>query len=252
MSSNSCPCRWRFLVLGVLQENHIRRLRFRARAIAFFERGLARIEGRWAGSGETGERFLNPRILMRAISTCSAGHRLFELLCTARTRAGEETLAAWLLAAAPVDEVLARQEAVRELKAAWVSAPSCFRLGETVRLGVHPEALAAWGERKPAFPRLLTRVLTRTLCGAVDCEPDSWALGAPGDVAAAITIFNLAWAHRLYRRLDEAADSLEKAADGLALLSGVLSLLERRNSPRPSLLSCKPLSSAMGLRPRRR
>jgi len=215
-----------FLVLGVLQESHIRRLRFRARAINFFERGLARIEGRWAGSGETGERFLKQAHPYARDLDLFGTASLFELLCTARTRAGEETLAEWLLAAAPVDEVLARQEAVRELEGRVGFRAKLFSLGESVRLGVHPQALAAWGERKPAFPRLLTRVLTRTLSALWIVSLIAWALGAPGDLAAAMSLLNLAWAHRLYRRLDEAADSLEKAADGLALLSGVLALLE--------------------------
>ena len=43
-----------FLVLAVLQENLIRKLRYRARAIAFYERGQARVEDRWAGTGESG------------------------------------------------------------------------------------------------------------------------------------------------------------------------------------------------------
>ena len=76
-----------FLVLGVLQDRHIRRIRFRARAISFFERGLARIEDRWMGAGETGERFLNPaHPYARDLDLFGRGG-LFELLCTARSRA---------------------------------------------------------------------------------------------------------------------------------------------------------------------
>src|SRR5580658_98856 len=105
-----------FLVLAVLHENLIRQLRRRARAIAFYERGQARLEDRWSGTGETGERFLDPlHPYARDLDLFGAGS-MFELLCTARTRSGEETLAAWLLAAAPVDEILARQCAIRELK----------------------------------------------------------------------------------------------------------------------------------------
>jgi hypothetical protein len=238
-----------FLVLGVLQENHIRRLRFRARAIDFFERGLARIEGRWAGSGETGERFLNQAHPYARDLDLFGRASLFELLCTARTRAGEETLAGWLLAAAPIDEVLARQEALRELEGRVGFRAKLFSLGESVRLGVHPQALAAWGERKPAFPRLLTRVLTRTLSALWIVSLIAWALGAPGDLAAAISLLNLAWAHRIYRRLDEGADSLEKAADGLALLSGVLALLERENFTAPKLVALQAAVKRDGIPP---
>ena len=49
-----------FLILAVLHEKVLARLRIRARAIGFYERGMARLEDRWAGTGESGERFLDP------------------------------------------------------------------------------------------------------------------------------------------------------------------------------------------------
>jgi len=238
-----------FLVLGILQESHIRRIRSRARSIDFFERGLARIEGRWAGSGETGERFLNPSHPYARDLDLFGTASLFELLCTARTRAGEETLAEWLLAPAPVDEVLARQQALRELEGRVDFRAKLFSLGESVRLGVHPQELAAWGERKPAFPRPLTRVLTRTLSALWIASLIGWALGAPGDFPAAVSLLNLAWAHRLYRRTDEAADSLEKAADGLALLSGVLALLENGKFTSAKLVALQAAIQREGVPP---
>jgi hypothetical protein len=238
-----------FLVLGVLQDRHIRRIRFRARAISFFERGLARIEDRWMGAGETGERFLNPaHPYARDLDLFGAGS-LFELLCTARTRAGEETLAAWLLGAAPIDEVHARQEAIRELQGRVGFRAKLFSLGETVRLGVHPEALAAWGERKPVFERRLTRVLTRMLCGLWIVSLVGWALGGQGDFAAAMTLLNLAWAHRIYRRSDAAAEALEQAADGLELLSGVLALLEQEKFTARKLVTLQDAIKREGVAP---
>lgn len=238
-----------FLVLAVLQEKRIRRIRFRTRAIDFFERGLARIEDRWAGSGETGERFLGPlHPYARDLDVFGAGS-LFELLCTARTRAGEETLAAWLLAAAPVDVLKARQTAVHELKGRVGFRAKLFSLGETVRLGVHPEALAAWGERKPVFDRRLTRVLTRTLSALWIVSLIAWAIGGLGDFAGAMTLLNLAWAHRLYRRQDEAAEALEKAADGLEVLSGILALLEHEKFSAPKLLELQAALARDGIAP---
>jgi len=238
-----------FLVLGVLQEKHIRRLKFRARAIDFFDRGMARIEDRWAGSGETGERFLDAaHPYARDLDLFGAGS-LFELLCTARTRAGEQTLAAWLLAAAPMDEVLARQEAVRELRGRVGFRAKLFSLGESVRLGVHPDALAAWGERKAVFPRLLTRVLTRVLCSLWVVSLIGWALGGPGDFAGLVTLLNLAWAHRLYRRQDAAADALETAADGLEVLAGVLAMLEREQFSAAKLVGLQKALERDGITP---
>src|SRR3954449_3831420 len=46
----------------VYRHAHVERATTRARlAISFHERGLARLEHRWHGTGETGDRFLDPR-----------------------------------------------------------------------------------------------------------------------------------------------------------------------------------------------
>jgi hypothetical protein len=225
-----------FVLLAVLHENLIRSIRLRARAIQFYERGRARLEGSWAGTGETGERFLDPLHPYARDLDLFGKASLFELLCTARTRAGEETLAAWLLAAAPVDEVLLRQNAVRELKDRVSYREELFLLGETVRVGVHPGALAAWGESKPFLTLRSTRIATSVLAilwlGSLVC----WGLWNWGLVAALITMLNLVWAYRLHRRLDNAAESLENAAVDLKLLSGVLELLEQERFSSPMLL----------------
>jgi hypothetical protein len=216
-----------FMILAVLHEKLLGRLRFRGRAIAFYERGLARLEDRWAGSGESGERFLDPlHPYARDLDLFGAGS-LFELLCTARTRSGEETLAAWLLAAAQVDEVLSRQDAVRDLEGRVAFREQLFCLGETVRQGVHSEPLAKWGERPPVFSDRTTRVVTRVLALLWLLSLGAWAVWGLGDLAGAMTLLNAAWAHRLHKRLEPAADALETVADNLKLLSGVLGLLER-------------------------
>ena len=49
-----------FLVLVRQHDRVLRRLDGAAKAITFYERGLARIEDRWAGNGETGDRFRDP------------------------------------------------------------------------------------------------------------------------------------------------------------------------------------------------
>ena len=138
-----------FVFLAILHERRLESIRLRQRTIHFYERGIARLEDRWAGTGETGERFLEPNHpYARDLDLFGRGS-LFELICTARTRSGEETLAAWLLSAAPLEEIVARQAAVSDLKGRVGFREKLFLLGETVRLGVHPDALSAWGERKP-------------------------------------------------------------------------------------------------------
>ncbi|MEP7367608.1 MAG: DNA mismatch repair protein MutS, partial [Acidobacteriota bacterium] len=78
------------------------------RAIAFCERGLARLENRWQGLGETGERFADPHHPYAADLVIFGRGSLFEFLSTARTRGGEARLAGWLKAGSPIAELKVR------------------------------------------------------------------------------------------------------------------------------------------------
>src|SRR6185436_6481098 len=50
-----------FLALAVWHELTIRALTRAQAAVRFYSEGLARLEDRWAGTGETGERFRDSR-----------------------------------------------------------------------------------------------------------------------------------------------------------------------------------------------
>ena len=105
-----------FIALAVWHESIVGRLRRAARAMRFYERGMARIEDRWAGSGNQGIRFQDPEHLYAGDIDIFGKGSLFELLSTARTTAGEATLAGWLAATsrASADAIRQRQEAVAE------------------------------------------------------------------------------------------------------------------------------------------
>lgn len=130
------------------------------RSVAYYERALDRLGGRFAGLGETGAEWLDE-------SHPYAGHldilgegSLYELLCGARTASGRRTLANWLLHPADPDEILARQIAVRDLRdridlredlavledeivealgaddlTTWATGPSPLPAGNAVRFG---------------------------------------------------------------------------------------------------------------------
>ena len=50
-----------FAALAMLHDRTLRARDAAARAVTFYERGLARIGDRWIGTGETGERFTDER-----------------------------------------------------------------------------------------------------------------------------------------------------------------------------------------------
>lgn len=215
-----------FAWLAVVHENRLRRIRQTARAIAFHANGIARMEDRWAGTGETGDRFLDPAHPYARDLDIFGPASLFELLCTARTRAGEAKLAAWLLAAAPVEEVVARHGAIQDLSAQLKLREQLFCVGETVRAGLHPDVLATWGERKPVLKTARIRVTTTVLGVLWIAGMVAWGVWGMGTIALAISALNLGWAHRIHARWDESADAIEAAAGDLDLLAGILKLID--------------------------
>ena len=140
-----------FFALVLQHARAAERLRLARRAIGFYTRGIERLEDRWAGKGETGERFRSTSHPYSDDLDLFGAGSLFELISTARTRAGEATLARWLLAPASVEEIRARQQAVAELRERVDLREDLAVLGDDFRTGVHPEELALWG----AAPRVV-------------------------------------------------------------------------------------------------
>lgn len=234
------------LALAVTHDRVLRRVRAYERATEFYERGLARVEDRWAGRGETGDRFLDPsHPYARDLDLFGSGS-LFELLCTARTRAGEETLARWLLAAAAPDEIRERQAAVLELKDRLAFRERLFASGESVRLGVHPEALAAWGEKPPLFRSPWLRALAAFLSLAWMAIAFATAVFSFATVFRGypppsylplllISAVNFAVSLRIGRSVAASIQGTEQATEDLQLLAEVLALVEREPLQSPRL-----------------
>jgi hypothetical protein len=153
-----------------LLQRHDRVIRARkqaARLIDFYDRGLARLDGRWIGMGDTGERFLSDDHLYAADLDLFGRGSLFELLSLARTRTGEETLAGWLKYPATPGSISARHRAVDELRHALDLREALNLAGAEIRAGVHPDELHAWAGEPSAAPsagaRAVALVLTAIL-----------------------------------------------------------------------------------------
>jgi hypothetical protein len=228
-----------FAPLAVGHDRVLRAIRERKRVIEFYERGIARLQDRWAGTGDTGDRFLDPaHPYARDLDIFGKGS-LFEFLCTVRTRAGEQTLARWLLHAALPEEIRSRQAAVTEMKNRLRFRERLFTAGESVRLGVRPDALASWAERERMFPRWLAPALAPLAMLWVGAAAYSqfhllqWLIAGgviPADslrYALLISIVNLAISIALRPRVSESARAVEEAAEGLGLLAEVLQVLEQ-------------------------
>jgi ABC-type multidrug transport system fused ATPase/permease subunit len=236
-----------FVVLAILHERILKRMRCDARLQSYYNQGIARIENRWAGIGETGERFLDPsHPYARDLDLFGAGS-LFQLLCTARTSSGEQTLAAWLMTAAPVPEIAARQEAVQELAPKIDLRERLVLAGEEVKKTVHPEALIAWSENEQPLNRASIRLATLILTTLWLLSLLAWWRWDWMAVALAMSLINFGVSYKLRSRMNRAAEGVDGAQHDLALLAGILKIIEAEAAAAPKIVQLQSRLSRSGV-----
>jgi hypothetical protein len=237
-----------FILFVFLLSYHSRILRARdlaQRAACFYKTGISRIEDHWAGTGATGERFNDPHHEYAGDLDLFGRGGLFELLSTARTRMGEETLAAWLLAPYTVAEIGERHVAIGELRDQLNLREDLAVLGEDASVGVYPDALFSWAEAPNRMnPRWLQWVAPFLAAAAAAAAVVWWRLGIATPFLLIVLLEGLI-AYRLNKGLEEFLFGSEKAFRDLGLLSAILERLENHNFRTPRLQSLqRELSSA--------
>jgi hypothetical protein len=224
-----------FTVLLVLHARVRRQLRQAERGAAFYQRGLARLDGRWAGAGPAGARFVDPHHPYADDLDIFGESSLYELLCRARTTMGEETLAAWLLGPADLASIRERQAAVQELAPRLDLREDLAALGEQAMTTVRPDALAnlATPARRPAVSlRLGVAAVTAVALLALA----SWGLGwAPLELALGALALQALVQWRLRERVRAADRAVAGHGPDLELLGAVLERFERESLTSPLL-----------------
>jgi hypothetical protein len=243
-----------FAALLVVHDRVIRRRQRAERAVAFYERGLARLAHRFAGTGEPGERFRDSGHPYAEDLDLFGRGSLFELLCAARTREGEDQLAAWLLAPAAPAVVRERQEAVAELRERLDLREDLALLGEDVRAGLHARALRTWGEAPPAFRHPLALRSAAALLAALSLGGLAlwiWSAAGAFPFLAALAVQG-AFAFALRAPVARVAQAAELPAHDLALLTELLARLEAEQPRCPRLRSLREALASEGMPASRR
>jgi hypothetical protein len=240
-----------FLALAEAQGRITQSRRRSERAAALYDEGLARLDDRWVGRGETGERFLKASHPYAEDLDLFGHGSLFELLSTARTRVGEETLAHWLLQPAPPAEVRARQAAVAELRPLLNLREDLALLGEGVRSGDDAQALATWAAAPPWRISRAVRVTAILLAALAVVTLILWIRGF-GEIPLIVALLmGRAFAFRLRGPVNRVISAVDAAGRDLALLSEVLSRLEREQFSSPRLVELRAALDVEGLPPSR-
>jgi len=230
-----------YLALALFHERTIRDRTHAETAAEFYRRGIARIEDRWAGTGETGERFRDAKHIYAEDLDLFVRGGLFQLLSSARLPMGENRLADWLRVPSPTPAIIERQELVGVLRENLNLREDLAVTGEDLRATLDPASLTVWSETLAALP-----------AGAIRAVP---ALAALATVAAIIySLATLLYTPLLLTLLADAAllrwlrpravkaiHGLTGNSEGLILFSKILQRLENEkfSAPRLELLAAK-------------
>ena len=241
-----------FLALALYHEQVIERRDTAARAVRFYESALGRLTHKWAGTGNPGERFRDPDHPYAEDLDLFGRASLFELLCTARTRGGEATLAGWLKSPAPPEVVRARQAAVMDLRERVDLREDLALLGEELRTAVDAEALISWGSGEPVPLDKGTRVAAAVTSAAAIGALALWPAGYTYAPFVAVVLLQQAWAMRPRARTLPVVRAVEQPARDLALLAALLDRLEREAFTAPLLAGLRADLDTGGIPPSER
>lgn len=226
-----------FIALAAWHSRVMRRRTLADRALRFYGRALTRLDDRWQGTGNTGDRFADSSHVYSSDLDLFGKGSLFELISNTRTAAGENTLADWLLAPARGEEVLARQSAVRELQNRLDLREDLALLGSDIQADVHVDALHRWGTAPSViFPPALRPIAALLGSLGLVLLVGFFAQKIPFWLLAGVAGINVAIGYWLRSRIRQVLAAAEAAAGhGLDVLSLILARLERESFQSPYL-----------------
>ncbi len=216
-----------FIVTAIL---HGRLLEARDRtrsAVDFYNRGLARLAHEWIGTGRTGEPWRPPGHIYADDLDLFGRGSIFELLATTRTKAGEETLARWLLSPADPAVVASRQAAVRELRDDLDLRERIAVLGDRLRVGLDATMLRTWATA-PIRLRGATVPIVLVLLAALATGTLGW-WSYTGDLAILLLVvlgLQTGVARWLEPRVEAVVEAVDEPSHDLDLLGGLLRTIE--------------------------
>jgi hypothetical protein len=228
------------IVLVVIHDRVDRALRRAGRGMAYNERALARLDNRWIGAGNQGERFRDPSHVFADDLDLFGRGSLFELLSTARTRMGERVLADWLLSPGEPKEVAERQESVKELRPCLDLREEIALMGDDLRAALDDRRLGAWGT-EPAlifFPgaRWIALVLAIAAVVTAITVLFEWTSLVP---FLFVVLAELMFMMATHKATAQVAESVGTPAHELRLIALLLERLEREPFSSPGLVGLR-------------
>jgi hypothetical protein len=246
-----------FVALMIAHDRTITRRRRAEAAARFCEGGIERLSGTWQGRGVGGSGYAGEHHPFAGDLDLFGKGSLYEWLCIAATGAGRATLATWLLhpGDATAVEVREKQAAVDELRELIDLREEIAIASAEIAQDVEEARLDEWsnaeallksrGERIAAIvitsltaialvlgiPSLIARFVNATNPGAMPQVSTLWSL----PLLLMIVVVAL-FARSISSRVAQVVGAVERREPALALLAGLLSILERQTFTSPRLV----------------
>ena len=237
-----------FALLAAWHDRVIRAANRAARAIDFYDHGIARLEDRWQNLGEPGTRFLTEdHLYVRDLDIFGAGS-LFQLLSLARTQLGEERLASWLTAGAALPEIRQRQAAIAELREARDFREALATAGGASS-DIDTAALSAWASAPAAPESVWLRAAAVILAAAIVGTGFWWARGGPESPLVVVILLKMVLTHPSRTRVDRVVHGVERPLRQLDTLADTLSLIEHATFSSQRLVTIRSEMMSQGVVP---
>jgi hypothetical protein len=249
-----------FIALIIIHDRIITRRKRAQNAAAFYTRGISRIAGTYAGTGDAGAEFGEEHHPYAGDFDLFGRGSLFELISIAVTRAGRARLAAWLkVPSLDRGEIVQRQEAVRELRDNLPLREDVAVLATEVTKDIESARLEEWAALPPMpvgpLERLFAWIVPATAAFLIALTVPSlmgrligWThpearlhLGIFASIPAWPLVASLfacgIMARRFAPRVAPVIMTVERAEPALALLAGLLARIEKERFTSPRLVA---------------
>jgi len=207
----------------------------------YYEKGIARLTRNWKQLDE-GAAFRDAGHFCASDLDLFGSGSLFQLLCSARTQTGRETLANWVKAPASRAEALARRTAVEELRPRQDIREALASAGSWKLSDCEPETIREWvNGSMPPFPvwAASTTFLLAVVAAALPILYWTRQLGLHnlGLTARYLLLVEAAIGGLLFQRVKRVSESINSPAAELPRVHELLKIMERENFVSPKLIA---------------
>lgn len=241
-----------FVILIILHARCVRRVKQARQAENYYRTSLDRLNDQWIDVRPSGEEFYDPQHMYAGDLDLLGCGSLFQLICSARTKLGEETLARWLLSPASAAEIKERQQAVEELRNELDFREELELLEAEVHSDIEQTHLSEWIQQPlTKIPPLLqwASIVTGVFAALAVI---SWLFSYTGIAPICIAIIiQVCLLFFIGPRIRELLNQTDEVRNGLSVLSDVLFLIEQRQFESPHLVNIMSALKTDGIPPSR-